>query len=94
MLISSRCALTLVVVIVCGGCAQRHPITVETVEPWQKTYEEMSVQAVPSPAPTPVSGRALEEEDPSSRLPQPMAFLSDALAFPFRGLGWLVQRVL
>ncbi len=84
-----KCALTLLVAVGGGGCAQRHPITVETVEPWQKSYEA-SVEELPPP---PSSNISDTEDNPSSRLPEPMAFVSNVLAFPFRGLGWLAQKI-
>ena len=93
MFIGNKCNLTFLLALLGGGCAQRHPITVETVEPWQKSYEE-SVEAPPQTQPLPSpSMPSASQEDSSSRPPEPLAFVSDVLAFPFRGIGWLVQKI-
>ncbi len=94
MAICNACALTLLLAIFVTGCAQRHPITVEAVEPWQRSYEQSAEQqSYLSPPPAAAPNEPSAEALTSSQLPQPMAFVSDVIAFPFRGLGWLVQVV-
>jgi hypothetical protein len=93
MAVCNAGSLPLFLAIILIGCAQRHPITVETVEPWQRNYEQsIEQQMYASPQPTPPHGHPAEAAA-VSQLPQPMALVSDVIAFPFRGLGWLVQVI-
>lgn len=82
--------------------AERPPLVTETEAPWQHRYEVESGLAQEGTRSTKlgVSG-AVHEDDVSPPLPPPPEstgeqlahVFADVLAFPFRGVGWVVQKI-
>ncbi len=86
-----------------SACAAERPALVTQSEgSWQHRYEVESGRVpesalAPQRRPTPIlQTQALqpEPETPASTREQLLRVVSDVLAFPFRGVGWVIQKIL
>jgi|LauGreDrversion4_2_1035121.scaffolds.fasta_scaffold14512_4 hypothetical protein len=99
---TARAALLLVmsaVVVQSVGCSSSHPVVVNSTEPWEdellrerqaaQRTEESSPQA--SVAPQMYGSQEENEKEPKHNAL--VVAITDIVAFPFRGAGWVAQQI-
>jgi hypothetical protein len=90
-----------VVVFFLAACAaDRPPLVTETEQPWQLEYEAQAGLGPTSPraqkakSPRQIVQHGVESPEPEKGEGERLAgVFADVIAFPFRGLGWVVQKI-
>ena len=82
-----------------AGCAPSHPIVVKPTEPWEDELARERQAAEASKTPQAAVARQMyhtNNEDEEGEEPHNsgvVVALTDIIAFPFRGAGWLAQQI-
>lgn len=86
-------------VALCAGCAPSQPIVANPTEPWEDELARERQAAEASQTPQSAVARQMydtdnvNDEDQEPRNSGVVVALTDIIAFPFRGAGWLAQQI-
>ena len=86
-------------VVASSGCSPSYPVVANPTEPWEEqlVHERQAAQSAEESSPqASVARQMYGAHDEKDEEPKHNAFvvaMTDIIAFPFRGAGWLAQQI-